>query len=86
MVTLADLAAKRRAEAAEAERRAKFVVAFTACALVLLFMPAVAFVLMLVVGAVHGIVAAVPAIGYGTTFLLLLGLNFIVATVRSLRK
>jgi hypothetical protein len=42
---------------------------------------------MLVLGAVHGMFAAVPAVGFGTSVLLVIGLNMLTGTVRSaLRK
>ncbi|MCM2391729.1 hypothetical protein [Streptomyces albipurpureus] len=42
---------------------------------------------MLIIGAVHGVAAGVPAIGYGTTVLFVLGGNMLAALVaRALRK
>ncbi|MFB7919243.1 hypothetical protein [Streptomyces sp. NPDC056061] len=53
-----------------------------ALALTLATLPARAWLLMLVVGALHGLTAAVPAIGYGTMLLLTIGLDFVVGTAR----
>lgn len=55
-----------------------------ACLAVLAVIPLEAWVLMLVLGAVHGIVAAVPAVGFGTAVLLVLGLNMLTGYVRKL--
>ncbi|MER5501360.1 hypothetical protein ABT096_29725 [Streptomyces sp. NPDC002561] len=56
--------------------------ASAALAVALITLPARAWLLMLVVGALHGLTAAVPAIGYGTTLLLTIGLDFVVGTAR----
>ncbi|MET9126915.1 hypothetical protein [Streptomyces sp. NPDC004528] len=46
-----------------------------------------AWVLMLVMGAVHrGVAAAVPAVGYGTAIMLMVGLSFLTAYVQRMRK
>jgi hypothetical protein len=52
----------------------------------LALLPVVAFVLMLAVGAVHGFAPAVPAIGYGTTFLLTLGADALALVTKKFRK
>jgi preprotein translocase subunit SecD len=52
----------------------------------LLLLPLVAFLLMLAVGAVHGFAPAVPAIGYGTTLLLVLGVDALSALTKLFRK
>ncbi|MFC8583213.1 hypothetical protein ACFUGD_01345 [Streptomyces sp. NPDC057217] len=43
-----------------------------------------AWLLMLVFGAVHGLVAAVPTIGFGTAALLTVGLNMLTTRFRRL--
>lgn len=43
-----------------------------------------AWLLMLVFGAVHGLVAAVPTVGYGTAALLTIGLNMLTSRFRRL--
>lgn len=45
-----------------------------------------AWLLMLVLGAVHSVIAAVPAVGFWTAFLLFIGLNMAVGYVRKLRR
>ncbi|MFF0451434.1 hypothetical protein ACFYT4_34590 [Streptomyces sp. NPDC004609] len=57
---------------------------------VLVLVPAVlafeTWIVMLVIGAVHGVAASVPAFGYGTTVLITLGLDLAAFTaVRFLR-
>ena len=45
-----------------------------------------AWFLMLVMGAVHSVDARVPAIGYGTSFLFMIGHNMVAGYVRRLRR
>ncbi|MGW1268185.1 hypothetical protein [Streptomyces sp. NPDC002491] len=52
----------------------------------LVMLPLVAFVLMLAVGAAHGVVPAVPAIGYGTTVLFVLGADALSFIAKKFRK
>lgn len=57
---------------------------------VLILVPALlafeAWIVMLAIGAVHGVAAALPAFGYGTTVLITLGLDLAVLTaIRLLR-
>jgi hypothetical protein len=49
-------------------------------------LPATAFLLMLSMGAVHSFASGVPAIGYGTTVLALVGLDIVAHKVRQFRK
>lgn len=49
-------------------------------------LPLLAFFLMLAIGAVHGFVPAVPAIGYGTTVLLILGADALAVVTKKFRK
>ncbi|MBT2412654.1 hypothetical protein J7I94_19160 [Streptomyces sp. ISL-12] len=55
-----------------------------ACLGVLALIPFEAWLLMLVLGAVHGVFAAVPAIGFGTAVLFIVGYNLGVGLVRRL--
>lgn len=50
--------------------------------LVLALLPFTGWVLMLVMGALHGAFAAVPAIGYGTAVLFMVGINMLLGVVR----
>jgi hypothetical protein len=75
-------AAQYRQAQREAEQKAKFVAAFTGCVLVLAALPIQAWLLMLVIGAVHGMFAVVPAVGFGTAVLLVVGLNMLTGLVR----
>ncbi|KDQ65743.1 hypothetical protein DT87_00360 [Streptomyces sp. NTK 937] len=54
------------------------------CVVLIAALPIQAFILMLVMGAVHGAFIAVPAIGYGTSVLFVLGLNMAAGFVRRL--
>lgn len=54
------------------------------CAAALAILPTEAWLLMLVIGAVHGIVAGVPAVGFGTAVLLVIGLNMLTGYARKL--
>lgn len=67
----------------EAQKEA-FVKGFTAVVVLLASLPFQAWPVMLVFGALHGAFAAVPAIGYGTTILFVLGANIFTARVRRL--
>ncbi len=55
-----------------------------ACLGVLALIPFEAWLLMLVLGALHGIVVAVPAVGFGTAVLLVIGWNLGASMVRRL--
>lgn len=55
-----------------------------ACVFVVMLIPLQAFILMLVMGAVHGAFIAVPAIGYGTSVLWILGANLLAGYARRL--
>lgn len=52
----------------------------------LILVPLLAFVLMLAVGAVHGFAPAVPALGYWTTVLLVLGADALATVTKKFRK
>ncbi|GGY88691.1 hypothetical protein CP967_31205 [Streptomyces nitrosporeus] len=69
-------------EAAQRQLRASLMAGLLRLAL----LPAHAFILMLAVGALHGLTATVPAIGYGTMLLLMVGLDYIAGTIRRRRK
>ncbi|MGW2514999.1 hypothetical protein ACWC0A_37655 [Streptomyces scopuliridis] len=47
------------------------------CLGILAALPAEAWLLMLVLGAVHSVVAVVPTVGFGTAILFVLGLNMV---------
>jgi hypothetical protein len=55
-----------------------------ACLGMLAVIPFEAWLLMLVLGAIHGIVVAVPAVGFGTAVLLVIGLNMVIGYARKL--
>lgn len=74
LVETADEARKRKAE----EVLVKATVG-------VVLLPLEAWILMLVLGAVHGIVAPVAAVGYGTAFLFALGFDLLAHLVRKLR-
>ncbi|MFF1417619.1 hypothetical protein [Streptomyces sp. NPDC058280] len=52
------------------------------CVVALAILPTEAWLLMLVLGAVHGAVAAVPAVGFGTAVLFVIGLNMLIGYAR----
>ena len=79
-------AAELRAQAKERERKEAFERAAGKFLGTLLLIPLLAFLLMLAVGAVHGFAPAVPAIGYGTTLLLVLGVDALSALTKLFRK
>ena len=55
------------------------------CLAVLSILPFEAWLLMLVMGAVHAsVIAAVPAVGFGTAVLLVIGVNMLTGYVRRL--
>ncbi|WP_432157779.1 MULTISPECIES: hypothetical protein [unclassified Streptomyces] len=53
-----------------------------ACLAVLLILPFQAWLLMLVLGAVHSVAAVVPAVGFGTAVLFVIGLNMLTGYAR----
>lgn len=74
--------ARARHLADEQKRQAQGAALAAACVVVVLAIPIQAFVLMLVMGAVHGAFVAVPAIGYGTSVLFVLGANLVAVYAR----
>ncbi|MEU3285592.1 hypothetical protein [Streptomyces longwoodensis] len=73
----------------EAEERRQVKAVQDGCAKVtaaLALTPLVAFVVMLAVGALHGVVPAVAPVGYGTTVLLVLGLDAAALITKKFRK
>ena len=78
--------AKRRKDALAAQQKEAFQKGFGVAAVTLMLLPVVAFILMLAVGAVHGFAPAVPAIGYGTTILIALGLDALALVTKPFRK
>ncbi|MFG3014319.1 hypothetical protein ACGFZB_28650 [Streptomyces cinerochromogenes] len=77
---------ERAAEARERRRKDAAQQRAASLAASLTLLPLVAFVLMLAVGAVHGFAPAVPAIGYGTTILLVLGADALSTVTKKFRK
>jgi hypothetical protein len=61
-------------------------VAVQTCLAAVALAPLEAWLLMLVVGALHGLAAGVPAIGYGTALLLTLGADLAAVQVRKFRR
>ncbi|WP_405927900.1 hypothetical protein OG554_03625 [Streptomyces griseus] len=68
----------------DAKRQAQGAAFAAACVVMVLAIPIQAFILMLVMGAAHGAFIAVPAIGYGTSVLFVLGLNMLAGFTRRL--
>ncbi|MFD4234289.1 hypothetical protein [Streptomyces sp. NPDC058542] len=66
----------------ERKRQAHGAALAAACVVVVLAIPTQAFILMLAMGAVHGAFIAVPAIGYGTSVLFVLGANLVAGYAR----
>ncbi|MFE0326314.1 hypothetical protein ACFW08_05795 [Streptomyces sp. NPDC058960] len=54
------------------------------CLAVVTILPFEAWLLMLVLGAVHGAFAAVPAVGFGTAVLFVIGVNMLIGYARKL--
>lgn len=85
-----DRAVGRRLAADAAARRARrnrVAAATTGCIGALALPFAEAWVLMLIMSAVHtGVSSAVPAVGYWTAVMLVVGLNFVTNYVQRMRK
>ena len=79
-------AAEYRAQVKEREQREAFVKRATNFTANLILLPLLAYVLMLAIGAVHGFAPAVPALGYGTTLLLVLGADALAVVTKKFRK
>lgn len=79
-------AAEFRRQAKERAQKEAFQAQFNKLVGQLAMLPVVAYILMLAVGAAHGIAPAVPAIGYGTTFLLVLGADALSDVAKKFRK
>ncbi|WP_097964585.1 hypothetical protein [Streptomyces sp. or20] len=77
-------AAARQSKADDKELERHGAALAAACVGMVLAIPLQAFVLMLVMGAVHGAFIAVPAIGYGTSVLFVLGANLLAGFTRRL--
>ncbi|MET7939654.1 hypothetical protein [Streptomyces sp. NPDC005302] len=54
------------------------------CVVGLAALPAEAWLLMLVIGAVHSVALVVPAVGFGTAILFVIGINMLTAYSRKL--
>ncbi|MET9480954.1 hypothetical protein [Streptomyces sp. NPDC006638] len=70
----------------EADQAERLEVAVGSFVTVLLLLPVKAWLLMLVVGAVHGIFAPVMAVGYGTALLLMIGVDLAADVVKQFRS
>lgn len=68
----------------ERQKQAHGAALAAACVVMIAAIPLQAFILMLVMGAVHGAFIAVPAIGYGTSVLFVLGADFLIGFTRRL--
>ncbi|MDX2794018.1 hypothetical protein [Streptomyces scabiei] len=79
-------AAEFRKQEQDRRRREAFEQQATRFTVNLSFLPLVAYVLMLAVGAVHGFAPAIPAIGYGTTLLLVLGADALSTVTKKFRQ
>lgn len=77
---------ERRAEERGRQRKEAFERRAANVAANLILLPLVAFALMLAIGAAHGFAPAVPAIGYGTTILLVLGADALSTVTKKFRK
>ncbi|MFD4699780.1 hypothetical protein [Streptomyces niveus] len=66
--------------------QAAFVAGFVAVVVFLLLLPLQGWLLMLVFGALHGAFAAVPAVGYGTSVLFVVGADILAFTAKKFRK
>ncbi|MFB8071113.1 hypothetical protein [Streptomyces californicus] len=81
-VTMSRDRARRLSE--EQRRQAEGAAVAAACVVMVAVIPLQALVLMLVMGAAHGVFAAVPAIGYGTSIMFILGADLVIGFVRRL--
>lgn len=75
---------KTPAQRAEEARQARASAALAAFVVALLTIPLQALILMLFLGVLHGIAAAVPAVGYWSALVLVVGLDFVAGFVRRL--
>lgn len=76
--------ARARHVADEQKRQVQGTALAAACVFVAMLIPLQAFILMLVMGAVHGAFVVVPAIGYGTSVLWILGADLLAGFTRRL--
>lgn len=76
---------KTPAQLEEEAREAKAGAAMVALLVALTLLPVQAFLLMLIMGALHGI-AALPAVGFGTSVLLVAGVDLLAYTSKKFRK
>ncbi|WP_069752945.1 hypothetical protein [Streptomyces sp. EN16] len=75
---------RARRLSAEQRRQAEGAAVVVTCVVLIAALPVQAFILMLVMGAVHGAFIAVPAIGYGTSVLWILGATLLAGFTRRL--
>ncbi|MFE7399600.1 hypothetical protein [Streptomyces sp. NPDC057557] len=75
---------KTPAQRAEDARQTAASIALAAFVVALLTIPIQALVLMALMGTLHGITAAVPAVGYWSALALVVGLDFVAGFVRRL--
>ncbi|MFJ6237954.1 hypothetical protein ACIQH0_28190 [Streptomyces griseus] len=75
---------RARRRSADQRRQAEGAAVVVGCVVLIAAIPIQAFILMLVMGAAHGAFIAVPAIGYGTSVLFVLGLNMAAGFIRRL--
>ncbi|MEU1254801.1 hypothetical protein ABZ445_16125 [Streptomyces chartreusis] len=86
MIATPKTAEQRAKEARERKQKEAFQAGCAKLGTALLLMPLVAFTLMLAIGAVHGFAPAVPAIGYGTTILIVLGVDALALVTKPFRR
>lgn len=79
-------AAEYRKQAKEQEQREAVQRSATNFLVNVAFLPLHAWVLMLVLGAVHSVFAPVAAVGYGTALLFVLGVDLLAVTSKKFRK
>lgn len=75
---------KTPAPRAEGAREAKAGVVMGAFMTALVTIPLEAFVLMVLMAALHGVAGAVPAVGYVSALVLVVGADFVIAKARRL--
>jgi hypothetical protein len=77
---------KTPAQLAEEALEVKAGMTLAALVVAVAVFPVQAFVLMLVMGALHGIAAVIPAVGFGTAVLLTAGVDLLALTLKKFRK
>lgn len=76
--------ARARYTADERKRQDQGALAVVTCVVLIAALPVQAFVLMLAMGAVHGVYAGIATLGYGTSLLFVMGANLVIGFTRRL--